>query len=268
MTKRFFTSLLLGFGGTLAVLVAISMPPGGWSMAVGIALGLLAALPLFLVVMALVKRQPSIASHNERYQGSQTAPSAPIIQQQLPQARSMPLPPNVNTYNYAAYQEQYLDYADFYEPQYVAETLADPRLFRGSKRRPTPDFVPIQKSRRQPAQNYYEDYEQAAYQAYHYPVQNQVQMQYENWNNGAGYTAYDAYDYYQNEEVLGEMIAPPDLAYYEEQQLRQRHQTPRYNIRPSSQSESNRAYRDFEPDELGQIVEAEYRELDGYDENL
>ena len=199
MTKRFFTSLLLGFGGTLAVLVAISMPPGGWSVAVGVALGLLAALPLFLVVMALIKRQPPPSP----YRGSSPMQSASIIQQQLPQARSMPLPPNVNPYSYAVYPDQDLvysdDYADPYLPRYVAENMTDPRLFRGSKRRPTPDFVPIQQSRRQPAQIYYEDYEQAAYPSYTYPVQSQINSQYENWNNEVGYAPYEDYydDYYE-----------------------------------------------------------------------
>ena len=266
MTKRFFTSLLLGFGGTLAVLVAISMPPGGWGVAVGVALGLLAALPLFLIVMALVKRPPSTASYYDSYRGSQPASSNVIIQQQLPQAQSMPLPPNVNPYNYAAYSEQEVnytnDYADFYEPQYVAETLVDPRLLRGTRRRPTPEYMPIKRSRRQPPQNYYEYKEQAAYPIY----QNQIETQYENWNNQAGYAANDDY-YYANEEVIGEMVAPPDLAYYEEQQVRQ-HQTPRYNVRPSRQSEPNRAYRDFETNDPSQIVEAEYREIDGYGEDL
>ena len=156
MTKRFFTSLLLGFGGTLAVLVAISMPPGGWSVAVGVALGLLAALPLFLVVMALVKRQPPVSS----YRGSSPMPSGPIIQQQLPQAQSMPLPPHLNPYNYGVYPEQDLDYADDfvdpYESRYVGENMADPRLLAGSKRRIPIEYVPIQRPRQQPAQNYYE----------------------------------------------------------------------------------------------------------------
>ena len=92
-------------------------------------------------------------------------------------------------------------------------------------------------------------------------------MQYENWNNRVGYEAYDDY-FYEPEDVPGEMIVPPDLAYYEEQQLRRRNQTPRYNVRPTHQSERNRSYRDFETTNPGQIEEAEYREIDGYDENL
>ena len=66
---------------------------------------------------------------------------------------------------------------------------------------------------------------------------------------------------------MGQMVVPPDLAYYEEQQLR-RHQAPRYNVHPSRQPEHNRSYHDFGIDDPGQIVEAQYREIDGYGEDL
>lgn len=54
--KKFFISLMLGFGAALGVFVALAMPPGGWGVAVGVGLGLLGCLPLLLIMMMLVGR--------------------------------------------------------------------------------------------------------------------------------------------------------------------------------------------------------------------
>ena len=54
--KKSFFSLLIGFGATLAIFVAIVMPPGGWAVAIGVLLGLMACIPLLLVVVLYIKR--------------------------------------------------------------------------------------------------------------------------------------------------------------------------------------------------------------------
>ena len=75
--KKFFLSLMLGFGAALGVFVALAMPPGGWGVAVGVGLGLLGCLPMFLIMMMLIGR-----GHTDRMkQVYEEAPQPVIIVQ-------------------------------------------------------------------------------------------------------------------------------------------------------------------------------------------
>jgi hypothetical protein len=78
--KKSFTSLILGFGVTLAVLVAISMPPGSWAVVIGALIGFLFCVPLFIIIAVMLKQNN--ARRNEPSQ-----PVQPII---LVQPQTMP----------------------------------------------------------------------------------------------------------------------------------------------------------------------------------
>src|SRR5947209_6089090 len=83
--KKMFGSLLLGFGATLGVMIAIAMPPGGWGVAVGVGLGLLACLPLLLVVVLLIGRgrfDRQTPQREYRDRDYEEAPQPIIIMQQ------------------------------------------------------------------------------------------------------------------------------------------------------------------------------------------
>lgn len=75
--KKFFISLMLGFGAALGVFVALAMPPGGWGVAVGVGLGLLGCLPLLLIMMMLVGRGHT----DRRHYAYEEAPQPVIIVQ-------------------------------------------------------------------------------------------------------------------------------------------------------------------------------------------
>jgi hypothetical protein len=109
--KKFFLSLMLGFGAALGVFVALAMPPGGWGVAVGVGLGLLGCLPLLLIMMMLIGR-----GHTDRSkQVYEEAPQPVIIVQHsggydpfggygqpLPQYYPRPqYPPDSDYYAYA-----------------------------------------------------------------------------------------------------------------------------------------------------------------------
>jgi hypothetical protein len=72
--KKFFISLMLGFGAALGVFVALAMPPGGWGVAVGVGLGLLGCLPLLLIMMMLVGR-----GHTDRRSYAYEEAPQPVI---------------------------------------------------------------------------------------------------------------------------------------------------------------------------------------------
>jgi hypothetical protein len=72
--KKFFISLMLGFGAALGVFVALAMPPGGWGVAVGVGLGLLGCLPLLLIMMMLVGR-----GHTDRRNYAYEEAPQPVI---------------------------------------------------------------------------------------------------------------------------------------------------------------------------------------------
>ncbi len=74
MAKKYFVGLMVGFGATLGVLVAVAMPPGSWAVVVGVLLGLLACVPVLLVMLAFLSR-----SNNNSRQPEAAPPPQPII---------------------------------------------------------------------------------------------------------------------------------------------------------------------------------------------
>ncbi len=104
MNRSFFGSLVLGFGATLAVLVAVAMPPGGWGVAVGVMLGLLASLPLLLVLVLLLKRERA-HPYSQRLYEEQAAPQVPVIILQQPAQTYSPYERQVYLSQGQAYEE-------------------------------------------------------------------------------------------------------------------------------------------------------------------
>jgi|GEM_PF-5990339 len=69
--KKAFLSLLIGFGATIGVLVAVAMPPGSWAVVVGVLLGILAFVPVFFVIVGFLRvtsRKDEIIREAFRYQ--------------------------------------------------------------------------------------------------------------------------------------------------------------------------------------------------------
>lgn len=274
MSKKLFSSLLLGFGSTLAVLVAISMPPGGWGVAVGVALGLLAAVPLFLVLIMLIKRQPQYpVEHPANYAGyhEPQMPPVVIIQQQLPQGQSMPLPPNAYGYAQGQYDDYALEQGDYNgydqngQEYFPTEQMLDPRLLKQANRRQRE--VPVKRRRSQQIQQGYSDnrylnYPQYYEQGYTQPEPNQALYD--------GYSGYYDEGYY--DEPVGQSITPPDLAYYEEQKLRRRRNAYRYSVKAANETNNNRHYTSNSQaytsnNDAGQVVDGEFREINFYGED-
>ncbi|MEI6043369.1 MAG: hypothetical protein WCS37_03145 [Chloroflexota bacterium] len=117
MKKVSFASLMLGFGGTLAVLVAVAMPPGGWGVAVGVGLGLLGCIPVFVIAIMVVNRDRSRRYERESYEEA-APPQIPVIVVQQPglpygnhYAQFQP-----ETYNYFEVPEGY----EYYPQEYLA----------------------------------------------------------------------------------------------------------------------------------------------------
>lgn len=277
MSKKLFSSLLLGFGSTLAVLVAISMPPGGWGVAVGVALGLLAAVPLFLVLMALIRRQPQYPPEHPANYGGYREPQMPpvvIIQQQLPQGQAMPLPPNAYGYNQAQYDDYALEQADYYgydqngQEYLPAEQMLDPRLLKQARRRQREVPIKRRRSQNQVNQGYVQDNRYLDYpQNYEQPGYEQEEV---NPSLQEAYANYYDENYYN--EPVGQSITPPDLAYYEEQQLRRRRNAYRYSVKAANENNNNRYYttnnQQYNGDDTaGQVVDGEFREINFYGED-
>lgn len=109
-SKKIFTSLVLGFGATLAVLVAVAMPPGSWAVVVGVLLGLLACIPMLGVVLLMRSNNSSSKSTQQPIQ-----PIQPIIVVQTPQGYTLPngnyaqpqyfIPDGYETYEYTQPQQ-------------------------------------------------------------------------------------------------------------------------------------------------------------------
>lgn len=77
--KKFFISLMLGFGAALGVFVALAMPPGGWGVAVGVGLGLLGCVPMLLIMLVWIGR-----GHPDRPKQIYEEPVQPVIVMQHP----------------------------------------------------------------------------------------------------------------------------------------------------------------------------------------
>lgn len=116
--KKFFISLMLGFGAALGVFVALAMPPGGWGVAVGVGLGLLGCLPLLIIMMMLVGR-----GHTDRRNYAYKEAPQPVIIIQHPGGQALGydpftaqapyLPPQIHPHPQGAYlpESDYYTYA-------------------------------------------------------------------------------------------------------------------------------------------------------------
>jgi hypothetical protein len=127
--KKWFGSLMVGFGATLGVFVALAMPPGGWGVAIGVGLGLLGCVPLLLIIILLIGR-----NNNRRHEEYSEAQQPVIIVQQPP---AMPQP---DYYNYMPHPQNYgympqpQSQADYYGYEQQNYQVAPPR----PRRRPQP----------------------------------------------------------------------------------------------------------------------------------
>ena len=273
--KKFFSSLLLGFGSTFAVLIVLAMPPGGWGVAVGVALGLLAAVPLFLVLMTLIKHQSVnqaiYQEHSLSYREPAAVPPMVIIQQRLPQGQSMPLPPNAYQY----YPEQYDEYEQYYDQaQYI-----DPRLLQKQARVRVKQRIPEQlrqpKRARPAEQAYYDDYENqnndpdySNYYSYGYEVPNpELYEAYQDFYTDAPNQPQQE-NYYNYNQPSGQHIAPPDLKFYEEQQLRRRRDIRNYKVRQAGRPNTPANNYNRKNNDPSEIVEAQYREINVFGEDF
>ncbi len=213
MNKRFFSSLLLGFGATLGVLVAVAMPPGGWGVAIGVGLGLLCCIPLFVISMMVLTRDRSRRRDQDNYEATVQQPPIIIVQQPaLPYGNGY-AQPQYELYDGQGYVQ--LEVPEGYE-YYPQGYLAQPQP-RQERRRPqaqpqpqyyeepAPQRLRSGKRRAQPQPGYYAE---AAYpyeeQQYYY---NQPEAYYPqpvptNENEAAVYGYYDANgqpQYYQEQ---------------------------------------------------------------------
>lgn len=188
--KKLFASLLLGFGATFGVFVALAMPPGGWGVAVGVALGLLGCLPLLLVLVMMINRGQTDRSPR-RYEYEEAPQPVFIIQ---PPAPAMPqMSPG---YDYAGYPNGgYFEAADYYAPpveapRYSREQWDEPRrLPRRRPQRPQPEYY-------QP-QYYAEDYNPMPDYDQYYDAPAQPPQYYDNYYGAPA----PAYGYAEPEEM-------------------------------------------------------------------
>jgi hypothetical protein len=152
--KKSFISLLIGFGATLAIFVAVTMPPGSWAVIIGVLLGLMACIPVLLVMVAFLSRGNK----------QEAPPPQPIIVMQPPMPQGYAMP-----YNEGGYLPQYDAYGYPYqlEPQ------------RGKKRRPDPreQQRPLPSRRREQFDSYQGYYDQG----YYYDAPPAQPEQYDNY---------------------------------------------------------------------------------------
>lgn len=165
MNKKFFSSLLLGFGATLAVLVAVAMPPGGWGVTVGVMLGLLGCIPLFIVslmVLSRERRRPEREIKEEAPQPQVIVLQQPALPYGVPYAQPEPelyAAPEGYAYGYMEAPEGYA----YYPQGYLAQPQPRPER-RRSQQPPRPERA---RPRLQPG--YYPEPNPAEYdQQYYY----------------------------------------------------------------------------------------------------
>jgi hypothetical protein len=137
MIKKSFISLMIGFGATLAIFVAVTMPPGSWAVIVGVILGMLAIIPVLLVILMFISRQPA----HRTVEQPQSRPQIIVMQPPVQQAYTLPQTP---------YQPQYLPH---YEQQGYVTTQAT-----RSRQKPLPSRRRVQYEDPRYAQNYEQDY--------------------------------------------------------------------------------------------------------------
>ena len=170
--KKFFISLMLGFGAALGVFVALAMPPGGWGVAVGVGLGLLGCLPLLLIMMMLGGR-----GHTDRRNYAYEEAPQPVIIIQHPggydplngygPAHAQPLP------QYLPPQPQQMEYYAYAEPLRPPHGLSHGPSQGQSRRSPhgapqlqEQDYYRLPSSRRSHAQGRYPEHGPADYYEY------------------------------------------------------------------------------------------------------
>jgi len=204
MNKKFFASLLLGFGASLGVLVAVAMPPGSWGVVIGVALGLLASIPLFVVLIMLLNRDRTRPREQYQEREPQQVPIIVVQQPGLPYGNRYVQPgyelySQPEAYNYLEVPEGYEYYP---QPQ---NYLAQPQ--------PRPAEPPRRKKvnhQRLQAGYYAEPQPNPGYDQPYYPTQGQP-AEYYGRNQPIAET--DLYGYYYEPEA-GQ--AQPNY-YYEEQ---------------------------------------------------
>lgn len=209
MNKRFFASLMLGFGVTLGVLVAVAMPPGGWGVAIGVSLGLLASIPLLIVLVMLLSRD----HHSRRETYEEPAPQQiPVIIMAQPQP-GLPYggryaQPEYELYNPEAYSQLEVPEGYEYYPQgYLAQPQPQPRRRNDRRAQPQPyqEALRPRSTRRRLQAGYYPDPNAAAYEQQYY-AQPEAEDYY---NQPQAAETGEAYDYYYEQ---------PQAEYYEEPQ--------------------------------------------------
>lgn len=201
MNKKFFSSLMLGFGGTLAVLIAIAMPPGGWGVTVGVMLGLLGCIPLFIVSLMVLSRDRRRPEREVKEETPQQVPVIIVQQPALPYGAQYAQPeaglygPETYAYGYMEAPEGY----GYYPQGYLAQPQPQaPRQERRAQAQPPKP----NRSRPRLQPGYYPEQNPAEYeQQYYYPQQDAYYPQAE--------IDPELYEYYYSQ---------PQPEYYEEPQ--------------------------------------------------
>lgn len=137
--KKWFTSLMLGFGATLGVFVALAMPPGGWGVAIGVALGLLGCVPLLLITVLVLNR------NNQRQIAQEPQQPVIIFQQSQPAQPNYEMygAPQPYDYGYMEAPAQPTRQQYYFEPGYP-EARPQRRYYRQAPmpRQPEPSYLP------------------------------------------------------------------------------------------------------------------------------
>jgi len=220
MLKKLFVSLMLGFGATLGVFVALAMPPGGWGVAVGVGLGLLGCVPLLLVLMMLIGR-----GHGDRRLREADYQEAPqpiiIIQQPEPAVYGYM---DGSGYGYVAEPENYRTRPEWVLPSHRRRVQPEPYY--------------------QPQLDYYGPeygYEPGAYQQYDTPPPQPQQ--------------YDAY--YGPPTRNGYQVQQPE--YYDGYESGYEYEQPRLERRNSQPKPARRPVRSRRVSQPQEAVEADFR---------
>jgi hypothetical protein len=161
MVKKSFVSLMMGFGVTLAVLVIVTMPPGSWAVIVGVLLGLMAVIPVILVMLVFLNRthpaqplerqnpvQPIIImqtpGYGMPYQQPEYLPDYQQYQNPLPYpdnraSRATPAQRNLPSRRKAQQPQAYYEY----EPGYLYDyPVADPTAYEAYYGEEVMDYAP------------------------------------------------------------------------------------------------------------------------------
>jgi hypothetical protein len=176
MNKKFFASLMLGFGASLGVLIAVAMPPGGWGVTVGVMLGLLASVPLFIVLLMVLSRDRSRPAKHYEEQPQPQIIVMPQPQVALPYGANVYAQPGYELYNTPdAYgQFEAPEGYEYYPQGYLAQPQPQPR-----RQQPRPQPQPqqyyeeaprLRPAKRRPQPGYYID-PNAAYEQQYYTQQ-------------------------------------------------------------------------------------------------